>query len=129
MADRAGGDLHYWRARLAQPLRIVVGREVAYDHAGLQVWPQLPHALANKGGLARPGGGKKVQHQQAARPEEATVAFGEAVVLFENRPAHFDGPVSLALGLVRVLVIRLSVGVGVAVGMSMRVVTAVPPRV
>src|ERR1035441_2897715 len=122
MADGAGGDLHDGGAGLAQPLRVVVGREVAYDHAGLQLRPQLPHALADKGGLARAGGGKKVQHQQAARAEEAAVALGEAVVLFENCTAHFDGSVGFAFSLVRVLVFQLSVGVGVAVGMSMRVV-------
>src|ERR1035441_1816476 len=114
MADGAGGDLHDGGAGLAQPLRVVVGREVAYDHAGLQLRPQFPHALADKGGLARAGGGKKVQHQQAARAEEAAVALGEAVVLFENRTAHFDSSVSFALGLV-----------GVVVGMSMRVVMLV----
>jgi hypothetical protein len=121
MADGAGGDLHDRRARLAQPLGVVVRRQVAHDHARLQVRPQLPHALADKGGLARTGRGQEVQHQQAARPEEAAVALGEAVVLIENRAAHLDGPARFAASLVRVIVIRFSVRVGVGVGVSVGV--------
>src|ERR1035437_6389146 len=119
MANGAGGDLHDRRAGLAQPLRVVVRRKVTNNHACLQVRSQLAHALANKGGLARAGGGKEVQHQEAARAEEAAVALSEAVVLIENSAAHFDGSACFAAGVVGVFMVRFIMRMGV--GVSMRV--------
>src|SRR5262249_55320328 len=111
------------------------GSQVSHDESHFKALVQQTHRLAQESGFARARRGNHVQHEKSTRAEKAAVAFGQAIVFFENGPVQFEGSPRLR-GLVRMCLAFMSVSVRVSMCVrvlfsvvmagSMLVVMAVP---
>jgi hypothetical protein len=130
MAYGAGGNLNDGGAGSFEALGIVIGGEVADYDSSFEMLLQRFNGFLDKCRFAGAGGGKDVQDEQAVGGKETAVAFGQAIVLLENRLADFYHAALGGSGKVLVRMLRLGMRMGVSVGMGMgmrvRVSVAVP---
>ena len=126
MADRAGGDLDDRRAGLAQAAGVVVGGQVADNDGGLEARAEPADGFADQRRFSRAGGGKDIDDQNPARPEEAAVALGQAVVLLQDGVPQFQRLAFLRARFGRMMMVRMLMSVLMSVIVGVIVAVLVP---
>ena len=86
MAGRPGRDLNRGNSVAADPGRVVVGLEVAFDHGAPELLSQRAHGRLEQQRLAGAGRRHQVHRQHAVSIEVLTVVLGFDIVALEQWP-------------------------------------------